>query len=79
MWTPPGVGGDTRGQRMDAKSDGGRKTVRAAERVPPLPRQAEARVVRRLAVLLGLVPLPEMTQAETDWLFHQKQRLAGDD
>jgi hypothetical protein len=61
---------------MDAKSDGSQKTKRAPGSLPP---QAEARVVRRLAVLLGLVPLPEMTQVETDWVFHQKQRLAGDD
>jgi hypothetical protein len=61
---------------MDAKSDGRGKTKRAPA---PLPPQAEARVVRRLAVLLGLIPLPEMTQAEADWVFLQKQRLAGDD
>jgi hypothetical protein len=45
----------------------------------PLSPGAEARFTRRLAVLLGVVPLPEMTQAETDWVFAQRVRLAGDD
>lgn len=36
-------------------------------------------MTRRVTVLLGLVPLAEMTQDETDWLFHQKLRTAGDD
>ena len=65
---------------MDAMSDGTQKTQPRVKRtLEPLPPQAEARVVRRLAVLLGLIPLTEMSQVETDWLFHQKQRLAGDE
>jgi hypothetical protein len=40
--------------------------------------EAEARFTRRISVLLGLIPLPDMTQAETDWVFRQKVRMAGD-
>jgi hypothetical protein len=39
---------------------------------------AEARAARRLNILLGLVPLSEMTQAETDWVFRAKVRQADD-
>jgi hypothetical protein len=37
--------------------------------------EAEARLARGMAVLVGLIPLPEMTQAETNWVFAQKVRL----
>jgi hypothetical protein len=46
------------------------------ERVP-LPPKVAARKTRRTHTLIGLVPLDEMTQDETDWLFQQKVRLAG--
>ena len=38
-----------------------------------------ARMWRRVLLLLGLVPLPEMTQEETDWVFHQSRRGADDE
>jgi len=44
--------------------------------VDPLPPHVEARAARRLTILLGLVPLPEMTQTETDWLFRAKLGMA---
>ena len=47
-----------------------------AERLSP---EAQARFDRQLGILLGFVPLPEMTQEETDWVFDQKLRLRGDD
>ena len=42
----------------------------------PLSPDAEALAARRLTILLGLVPLPEMSQAETDWVFRAKLRMA---
>ena len=33
----------------------------------------------RLGILTGLVPLPEMSQHEVDWVFEQKLRMAGGD
>jgi hypothetical protein len=57
-----------------------RDTNRAARAtVEPLSPGAEARFTRRLGVLLGLVPLTQMTQEETDWVFEQKMRIGGDD
>lgn len=47
--------------------------------VQPLPPELQARFDRHLAILLGHVPLPEMTQEETDWLFEQKMLIGGDD
>ncbi|MBN9518746.1 hypothetical protein J0H58_09540 [bacterium] len=44
------------------------------EPVGPLPPEVEARMARRLAVLLGDVPLVEMTQEEVIWVFEQKVR-----
>lgn len=55
---------------------GRRRAPRAA--VEPLPPEVQARFDRHLAILVGYVPLPEMTQDETDWLFEQKVRLAWD-
>jgi hypothetical protein len=61
----------------DESSVGGQKTKRK-KTVPTLSPEAEARLTRGLAVLLGLVPLPDLTQRETDWVFRQKVKLAGD-
>ncbi|MBN9518747.1 hypothetical protein J0H58_09545 [bacterium] len=44
----------------------------------PLPPELAAQMTRRTHILIGLVPLDEMTQEEADWLFAQKVRLAGD-
>lgn len=44
------------------------------EPVRPLPPEVEARMARRLAVLLGDVPLVEMTPDEVIWVFEQKVR-----
>ena len=41
--------------------------------------EAEALAARRLNLLLLLVPLPEMTQGEADWLFWARVRMAGDE
>jgi hypothetical protein len=65
---------------MARKSKGrrGRKgaaKARAERRSPDL----QARFDRHLGILLGFVPLPEMTQEETDWVFEQKLRIGGDD
>jgi hypothetical protein len=62
----------------DEPSAGGQKTKRKKPAVPVLSPEAEARLLRGMAVLVGLVPLPDMTQGETDWVFRQKVRLAGD-
>ncbi|HYH64924.1 MAG TPA: hypothetical protein VD866_09545 [Urbifossiella sp.] len=51
----------------------GEQVQRTLEGMSPA---AETRVARRLNVLLGVVPLWELTQAETDWVFRQKVRLA---
>jgi hypothetical protein len=40
--------------------------------------ESEARFARRMSILLGLVPLPQLSQDETDWVFAQKVRLAGE-
>ncbi|QDU23620.1 hypothetical protein [Urbifossiella limnaea] len=45
---------------------------------PALSPEAAALMRRRVTLILGFVPLPEMTQAETDWVFHQSQRAADD-
>ena len=46
---------------------------------PALAPEAAALMRRRVELLLGFVPLPEMTQAETDWVFHQSLRAAADE
>ncbi len=52
--------------------------MRKKQVVPVLSPEAEARLTRGMAVLLGLIPLPDMTAGETDWVFRQKVRLAGE-
>lgn len=44
--------------------------------LPPLRPAWEAQMRRRVAVLLGLVPLAEMSQEEADWLFRQRTVMA---
>ena len=61
----------------DEPSVGGRKPKQKNKVVPVLSPEAEARLIRGLAVLLGLVPLPDMTQGEADWVVRQKVRQAG--
>jgi hypothetical protein len=46
---------------------------------PRLSPESAALMRRRVNLLLGFVPLPEMTQAETDWVFHQNLRAADDE
>lgn len=41
------------------------------------PEEVAARLARRVALLLGSVPLEEMTQEEADWLFRARVRTAG--
>ncbi len=62
----------------DESSGGWQMTKLKKKAVPALSPEAEARLIRGMAVLVGLVPLPDMTQAETDWLFEQRVRLAND-
>jgi hypothetical protein len=62
----------------DESAVGGQKTKRKKAVVPVLSPEAEARLLRGMAVLVGLVPLTDMTQGEADWLFRQKVRIAGD-
>jgi hypothetical protein len=45
----------------------------------PLPPDIKAQMSRRMNILLGLVPLPEMTEAETEWRFAQAKRMADDE
>ncbi len=47
--------------------------------VDPLPPEVEALAARRLTILLGAVPLWQMDQEETDWLFRAKLRMADDE
>lgn len=61
----------------DESSVGERQATREKTVVTSLSPEAEARLIRGMAVLVGLVPLPHMTQRETDWVFRQKVRLAG--
>jgi hypothetical protein len=63
---------------MGDESSVGERKPRRERTVVALSPEAEARFTRRVTILLGLIPLPEMTQAETDWVFAQKVRLAGD-
>jgi len=42
----------------------------------PLSAERADRLSRRVALLVGVVPLPRMTQAEVDWVFRQCVRLA---
>lgn len=56
----------------------GRQKTKRKKMVPVLSPEAEARLLRGMAILVGLVPLTDMTQGEADWLFAQKVRLAGD-
>jgi hypothetical protein len=60
----------------DEQSAEKRKSKRG--RKPAMSPEAEARFSRRMSILLGLLPLPEMTQNETDWMFQQKVRLASE-
>ncbi len=62
----------------DEPSVAGHKAMRKKQVVPVLSPEAEARLTRGMAVLLGLIPLPDMTAGETDWVFRQKVRLAGE-
>lgn len=41
-----------------------------------LPPGAEDRLRRAVALLLGLIPLPDMTDDEVAWVFRQRVRLA---
>jgi hypothetical protein len=41
--------------------------------------EARERMLRRLSVLFGLVPLPETTQGEVEWVFRQKLKMANDE
>ena len=45
----------------------------AAETLPP---DVEARMHRHISVLLGLVPLADMTQNEVDWVFRSAVQWA---
>ncbi|HEX4614150.1 MAG TPA: hypothetical protein VH092_38560 [Urbifossiella sp.] len=45
----------------------GRRT--AKQKPAPLSPECAAQMRRRVLLLLGFVPLPEMTQEETDWVF----------
>jgi hypothetical protein len=54
-----------------------RRAVRRA--CATLSPQAAALMLRRVTLLLGFVPLTEMTQEETDWVFHQSRRGADDE
>jgi hypothetical protein len=63
----------------DESSVGGQETKRKKMVVPVLSPAAEARLLRGMAVLLGLVPLPQLTQRETDWVFRQKVRLTDEE
>ncbi len=67
--------GERMGDEVRAKK---RKKGRKRKPVAMSP-EAEARFTRRMSILLGLIPLPDMTQAETDWLFEQKVRLSGEE
>lgn len=69
---PPTVTKLTVGERM-GKEHAGKKRKRRLRRLPD---GAEARFLRRAAILIGLVPLAAMTQHEVDWLFRQRVRLA---
>jgi hypothetical protein len=51
------------------------KKARTNHRGDRLSGPVKAQMTRRLALLLGLIPLPQMTQAEADWVFRQKVRL----
>ena len=56
------------------------KSRRLAKAWPaPLSPEAAALMRRRVDLLLGFVPLSEMTQTETDWVFHQSLRAADDE
>jgi hypothetical protein len=44
----------------------------------PMSAETAALMRRRVNLLLGVVPLPEMTQDETDWVFRQSLRAADD-
>lgn len=55
----------------------GRRPMKAVQ--PTLSPEAAALMRRRVELLLGFVPLHEMTQAETDWGFHQGRRTADDE
>jgi hypothetical protein len=46
---------------------------------PLLSPESAALMLRRVNLLLGFVPLPEMSQEETDWVFHQSLRSADDE
>ncbi|MBN9520681.1 hypothetical protein J0H58_19545 [bacterium] len=52
----------------------GRRQVTLEQQSVAMPPEVEAHLTRRVTVLLGLVPLHEMTQEEADWLFAQKVR-----
>jgi hypothetical protein len=54
-------------------------TNHTTDTLTPLPLGAEARAVRRLSMLIGAVPLWEMSQAEVDWVFRAKLRIASDE
>jgi hypothetical protein len=58
---------------MRDKSNGRRVARRAW---PPLAPEAAARMLRRVELLLGSVPLPEVTREEADWVFRQGRRAA---
>jgi hypothetical protein len=44
----------------------------------PLPPEIAAQMTRRTHILIGLIPLAELTQDETEWLLLQKVRMAAD-
>jgi len=63
---------------MSDETPAGKRKPKRKRKSVALSPEAEARFARRVSVLLGLIPLPDMTQAETDWLFEQKVRLSGE-
>jgi hypothetical protein len=61
------------GTNVRDESDG-----RRAGRNPVLSPEAAALMRRRVEMLIGIVPLPEMSQEEADWVFLQCKRAADE-
>jgi hypothetical protein len=79
MWTPRGAGGNHKGEWMGDDAPVEKRKRKRTRKSLVMSPEAEARFSRRMSILLGLVPLPEMSQDETDWVFEQKVRLAGEE
>jgi len=62
-------------KRLNKRRSGRDKADRPAE---PLRPDAQARYDRKVTLLLGRVPLPQMTQEEADWVLAQKLVIGGD-